>query len=248
MSAANIPPMLDGSKTQTRRIMNPQPDTLLAFNGVGRPDINPPVAEFHAVGVDRKTGLMEYLARTAKHEPINAFMSGKDSVTSEIRCPYGVAGDRLYIKEAYCIERWWNHGASIRLDGHYLADNAPFCVVLTPEEAKLLLARKRKTGTSQSIFMYRSLARIWRELTGVRAERLQDISEEDAKAEGVTFFPVVSHATGYRYAYQQLWDSLHGKDRRVSYEDDDGKRCWRIVPAMPWASNPWVWVLGLKAI
>ncbi|MEY2500608.1 MAG: hypothetical protein QOI07_942 [Verrucomicrobiota bacterium] len=146
------------------------------------------------------------------------------------RCPYGVAGDRLWVRETFRITRWWKHGAArIRLDGFYISDGCPFCVVLTAAESAKFCKWKRKLGNFPSIFMFRSLSRILREITKVRVERLQDISEEDAEAEGCAFFPVISHATGYRYAFQhKVWDSLYGQGA--------------------WEKNPWVWVLEFKRV
>lgn len=70
-----------------------------------------------------------------------------------------------------------------------------------------------------SIYMPRDAARIFLKVTSVRVERLQDISEEDAKAEGVT----LKFGHTYREAFEELWESINGKKH-------------------PWKSNPWVWV------
>lgn len=84
-----------------------------------------------------------------------------------------------------------------------------------------------------SIFMPRSLSRITLEVTSVRVERLQDISEEDAKAEGVIprtngfdeSGPTKSHRTGFVYVWQDI----------------NAKRA-------PWESNPWVWVVEFNRV
>ncbi|MPN12300.1 hypothetical protein SDC9_159616 [bioreactor metagenome] len=70
-------------------------------------------------------------------------------------------------------------------------------------------------------------ARIWLEVTGVRVERLQQITEEDAKAEGAPMKnSPAAHLTGYRRGFQELWESTDGD----------------------WAANPWVWVIDFKRI
>src|ERR1017187_8104325 len=94
MSGDNPNLILSDRKTQTRRMMNPQPNGAL--------DLEPrEVAEFYPVGTDRKTGLMSYLARDKKHHPVNCFPIGNHSTKSDINCPSGVAGDRLYVREKF---------------------------------------------------------------------------------------------------------------------------------------------------
>jgi hypothetical protein len=95
-----------------------------------------------------------------------------------------------------------------------------------------------------SIFMPRAASRITLEIVSVRVERLREISEEDAKAEGSKiaaplaggwWFPesfetegAKVHGASYRYGYQSLWESIHG--------------------AGSWDLNPWVWVLELEKL
>jgi hypothetical protein len=87
-------------------------------------------------------------------------------------------------------------------------------------------------GWRPSIFMPRWASRITLEITGVRVERVRDISESDAKAEGVTPSIVGRDFDylGYRAGFQSLWDSINSK-RGYS-----------------WASNPWVWVVEFKRV
>lgn len=87
-----------------------------------------------------------------------------------------------------------------------------------------------------SIHMARWASRITLEITGVRVERLQEISDDDALAEGCVSTAVVNETkddyTG-EYAneqYARLWDSLNSK-RGYS-----------------WESNPWVWVIEFKRV
>ena len=89
-----------------------------------------------------------------------------------------------------------------------------------------------------SIFMPRWVSRITLEITDVRVERLQDISEADAIAEGVEYLPDVggwrcymNERGGYTYAvtsYRSLWESINGPGS--------------------WAANPWVWVIGYRRV
>jgi hypothetical protein len=81
--------------------------------------------------------------------------------------------------------------------------------------------------------MPRWASRIALEITNVRVERLQDISEEDAQAEGVpksiTQYGLTIDYENYREPFIELWDKINGKKH-------------------PWASNPWVWVVEFRKI
>jgi hypothetical protein len=78
--------------------------------------------------------------------------------------------------------------------------------------------------------MPRWASRITLEITDIRVERLQDITEEDAEAEGSKLdggtAPEICYT--YRYGFSKLWDSLNAKR------------------GFSWESNPWVWVIGFK--
>lgn len=87
-------------------------------------------------------------------------------------------------------------------------------------------------GWKPSIFMPRAASRITLEVTGVRVERLQDISEEDAKAEGVEPAPFckAGRPAGLEHveAFEDLWNSINGKGA--------------------WSANPWVWVVSFRRL
>lgn len=91
--------------------------------------------------------------------------------------------------------------------------------------------------------MPRWASRIQLEITGVRVERLQDISEDDARAEGADYqstsqfddkekslldIPLMDDAAPYRNGYAMLWESINGSGS--------------------WDANPWVWVLEFRRI
>lgn len=127
-------------------------------------------------------------------------------------CPYGRPGDRLWVRET-----WSQHpqfaDIAYRADGEEFEDSDGF-----------LWQPKWKP----SIHMPRRESRITLEITGVRVERLQNISEADATAEGT---PHSLHLPAGRTAvenYYHLWECING----------DGS----------WDANPWVWVIEFRKL
>ncbi len=145
--------------------------------------------------------------------------------------PYGKPGDRLWVRETWSPDppidsSWasteWN-GCGRRIDGvperfqhprfcNYSADWLHGPIVWRP-----------------SIHMPRWASRITLEVTGVRVERLQDISEADAMAEGAPWGACGSPQEGSRKAgFAKLWDSINGPNS--------------------WDANPWVWAINFKRL
>ena len=122
-------------------------------------------------------------------------------------CPYGQPGDRIYVRETFGYG-----GDAYTPDIYFRASqqDAPIQGCWHP-----------------AIHMRKADARIWLEITSVRVERLQDISEADAKAEGAPLKnSPAAHLTSYRRGFQELWESTGGD----------------------WEANPWVWVIDFKRI
>lgn len=217
--------LLDGRKTQTRRIVKPQP---WSERGMWFWHKSP-----YRAGNTTDILLAEWLQN---------------------KCPYGVAGDRLWVRETL-----WQHnnfgfplGKSPQLQSgigervwSYTADN---------------LDRDHKTGTISSIHMPRWASRITLEITNVRVERLQDITAKDCEAEGAFVDTGVGLADEEinllaRDQFQQLWDSIYAKPRPVMDDDGkvshyvsfpwDGTTATRKYRGNPWiiTPNPRVWVL-----
>ena len=131
-------------------------------------------------------------------------------------CPYGSVGDTLWVRETWTMdpndygypqEQWRNFVA-------YRADD--------PEQ------KVTHWGWRPSIHMPRWACRLRLRITSVRPERLQDITENDAEAEGVDYLPAAPAALDHRTAFAGLWDSLNAKRGH------------------PWSDNPWVWVIGFS--
>lgn len=99
-----------------------------------------------------------------------------------------------------------------------------------------------------SIFMPRWASRLTLEVTDVRVERLQDITEEDARAEGIRPFPFRpddGFPVCYGYAVEDLKTNLFDPTAVRAYD-----RLWDSInlKRAPWDSNPWVWVVSFKRI
>jgi hypothetical protein len=154
-----------------------------------------------------------------------------DGTTSVIHCPYGKPGDRLWVKETWrpldtLREARANHG---HMCVRYAADSGG----ITHDASLIPSGWKRpkaaKTGNVSPLFMPRWASRITLEVTGVRVERLQSISRDDAIAEGCE---MPTQARGMHpwpeEQYATLWESING----------DGS----------WAANPWVWVVEFARV
>lgn len=107
----------------------------------------------------------------------------------------------------------------------YTADDDVARRTLTAAEARKFEARKKPFACHPGRFMYRSLSRLTLEIAHVRVERLQAISEDDARAEGVT--PRTPGETHVQ-AFTALWHKIHGE--------------------ASWAANPWCWVITFKVL
>lgn len=186
-----------------------------------------------------------------------------------IPCPYGEPGDLLWVRETfrrYCHvdEMGYTHFDKEIIE--FAADNPPAIYLVDGDGAHEF----NKDGTEKfvpwrpSIHMPKDIARIWLEVTDVRVERLQDISEEDAIAEGVikidygietpsgsasvdggkTFHPFKpQHVYGYSV------DSTCAREQSLSTARAAFGNLWqKINGADSWNSNPWVWVVSFKVL
>lgn len=214
MIGPNIQPILADLKTQTRRIVNPQPtdsDWAYARKALGGNTelAYPVVSELGGVGlrVDRRkaTGFFE----------------------NNIRCPYGRPGNRLYVKE----NGWQPKEPTLRelMEG---ADTWPEYVYDADGISEADVEQFKQWGWKRrsSTFMPRRFSRILLKITDVRIERLQDISDEDAKAEGVALpeHTCTMYDGIWRDGYRRLWESING--------------------AGSWNLNPWVWAISFRRI
>lgn len=161
-------------------------------------------------------------------------------------CPYGKPGDILWVKESfYAWGKWVKNGKTksgkqkwkfIDLTGEDFQYKYEDC---KPHRIKRGTSRELGWYKRPSLFMPKAAARIWLQVEHVRVERLQDISEAEAKKEGIyiqeTGFycwhndaSLLHSAAEAKPAFKKLWQSINGPDS--------------------WKQNPCVWVISFKVL
>lgn len=202
---------------------------------------------------DRKTQTRRALRQRIEGDPqyrVGDYLCDADTGKA-FQCPYGHPGDRINVKEThYAWGRWekrfseekgrdeWHFIDMTIETGHCYRYAADVSVITMKRDSPIPGWHKRP-----AIFMPRVASRIALEVTGVRVERLQDISEADAKAEGAepsTFdfagpaeralldYPLMEHGSPYRNGYALLWESINGSGS--------------------WDANPLVWVVEFRRL
>lgn len=160
----------------------------------------------------------DYMLQNNEDPEIEEFLK-----VTVLNCPYGKVGDLLWVRETIMNHKWIG-------EFHYKADKDNSFI------------KEMKGWFIPSIHMPKEAARIWLEITDIKVERLKDISEEDAIAEGVERI-----ADGFKnyakipklistlqcfdkayYSYLSLWESING------FESSE--------------LNPWVWVITFKRV
>lgn len=221
-SAPMVRAILDGRKTQTRRIVKPQPkiaywqDPFFMSPKNGRSRFRPVAPDW------------------------------PDSEDDDIYCPYGQPGRRLWVREAFALPKEFDH-----LPPSECPHNLRFYREACPDVPG---ARNPRIGKWRpGMFMPRCHSRIDLEVTEIRVERLQAISESDCLAEGIQKQNVIvdchcaggTHTEvsedryfcdgcdeqGFKFAadaYAHLWESINGPGS--------------------WDANPFVWVIAFKVI
>jgi hypothetical protein len=152
-------------------------------------------------------------------------------------CPYGMLGDRLWVRESTEAD-YDTHDAVVL--ARYCADKAPVLITDCADPAfnDSVAHWNYPRDVRPSIHMKREQARLLLEITAVRVERLQDISEQQALAEGVKpescdhirqdCSDIGCWGDTAKGAFGFLWESING--------------------AGTWSANPWVWVVEFKRV
>ena len=217
--------LLEGRKTQTRRVVKPQPAPNQPHDGG---------TTWH------------FDARRGVHVPCGSVGHLSVKEKGGLACPYGQPGDRLWVRET-----WAPHADELQ---HYSATTPASASIYYQADGGLWGDDDMRAGRGwfvpgdphvnrwhPSIHMPRWASRLTLEVTGVRVERLQDISESDARAEGVARnpaqegtwldYPAGTSAAGWKdpqRSFQSLWETINGPDS--------------------WAANPWVWVVEFRRV
>lgn len=200
-NAEMVRAILDDRKTQTRRIMKPQP-----------------------VPINSGANHVWYC------EKIDASLDVKDALQDgnvgwygliSSVCPLGGVGDRLWVRET------WQCG---------LCTESTFAYKSTHKPTDLEEGWNEKIKWRPSSQMPRWASRILLEITGVRVERLQDISQADAIAEGAPPGHPSIDAVSREYGFPDFPRSWFGQ------------KWWHIYGKENWQANPWVWVIEFKQI
>lgn len=191
--------MLAGRKTQTRRVVVPQPE--FEFHGV-------PFVAAHEIGEAPKN----------------------------IKCPYGQPGDTLYVKETFRV--WKDEDSLFTGRLSFVEPERQERIKKNTEYRATCDPHAEEGNWRPSIFMPPWLSRLTLKVQAVRVERLQDISEEDARAEGAdrkmwitsSLISGANNAAGelgtFREGYKDIWNAINGPGA--------------------WDANPWVWVVGFE--
>jgi hypothetical protein len=215
-SSPMVRALLAGTKTQTRRILKPG---------------------HHKLPVDTKGG-WTYSTGPGGFGGISRDEFGGVSIFPLPRCPYGVVGDRLWVRETH---------AKFSV-GEGLDRSVPQCVAYRATcdadggfdyvDGRGEAMRLKVTKWTPGIHMPRWASRITLEITDIRLERVQDISEADAKAEGMLFHD--GHS-GWRHDVNYVF--VEGTPRGAFFA------LWRLLNGEEsLRANPWVWAISFTRL
>ena len=183
-SAPMVRAILDGTKTQTRRVVK----------FTREPIEHPQMADVLTARIGQRDVW------------VNSQASHPNHISKA--CPYGQTGDRLWVREAFHLRTGLGpveKRLSYRADGYL-----------------------HMRGWTPSIHMPRFASRILLEISGVRVEKLQDISPEDAEDEGVIPMTGDNYLDNLLRGFRFTWESINGPES--------------------WEANPWVWVVEFKRV
>lgn len=215
-SGAMLLAIMEGRKTQTRRVMRKQPFIL----DLGDDRHGPKTPHW----------VIDYSDQRKR----SAWKVGESPYWTD--CPYGGPGDRLWVKE-----EWWpafkrtetNNGCAYRSD------------YLRPALLGLDHTIANERYWRGPVLMPRWASRIALEVLSVRAQQLQEITAEDAIAEGIPQSAGEAAALGL---IDLAKTPGHEWDNRTSVENF--ALAWDRINSkrVPWATNPWVWVLTFRRL
>lgn len=224
--------ILDGKKTQTRRIISKNNSTAC-----GHRRLYDHLLWDRGVHPDRgysKDG-WEYL-HVAAWNPADgpSPKNDKDLLWYRVRSARE-PGTMLWVRESFCLldqDHWWDYRKpkdfKYSIGRGYRANGCAYRAETDSDGDDIRKGYGYKW--TPSIHMPRWASRLTLEITSVRVQRVQEISEDDAQAEGVEWnnTPMRFGHTCAKSAYAALWDEING--------------------AGSWESSPWVWALTFKVL
>ncbi|MFB6453741.1 hypothetical protein ACE38W_00595 [Chitinophaga sp. Hz27] len=199
--------LLAGKKTQTRRL-------------TGLELMNEAPNSWASIGIKSDNGILKQVF----------FKNGKYTA---VKCPYGEPGDILWVRERFArYEKVPMYGS---ISGYLYADgtqNYPSDALVLPGNGYIPYAVKWRP----SIHMPKEAARIYLQVTDRRVDRIQDIIENDAIAEGIN--EVMGGYQNYTALYRDALNPIHSFKSLI--EKIHGKELW--------LQNPWVWVVSFRML
>lgn len=211
--------ILEGKKTQTRRVMNPQPEEGYGSITVGY---------YHPTKVN-KDG--------EQYPGDEVFGAYTDDGEWGWISPYGQVGDHLWVRETWATSKRLD-----RFSPNYIGKAGTVALWYKTNDNQIDNPIEVRGKWRPSIHMPRWASRITLEITNIRVQRLQDVSADDAFEEGMskeiaTHLGLSTHEsqeefnfTACRRVFHELWDSINSK-RGYS-----------------WGNNPFVWVLSFNKV
>jgi hypothetical protein len=268
-STPMVQAILEGRKTQTRRLMKPQP--WYGSQVPGGPHFIYPPGSGNRFNADVSKNGNWYVMEECSQRRFSKMAKWQPS-------------DVLWVRESFRVNTWVPDDGEISF--RYEADGATSHLMMVDwEESECERFNKyweqscddlTKAGYEPgederyadydykalrlrpNIFFLKEAARIWVQVESVRVERLQDISEEDAKAEGVK----TAHCESNEGCPSQLckekcaasgewWNYLapDGEGFPAASAKESFESLWQSINGTDsWKANPWVWVVSFKVI
>lgn len=237
--------ILEDRKTQTRRTVNPQPSPVEYY--------------LHGEISDSRNGLPSFRDEAGKgwascgpfrcpYIAEGMYAGEKGILGNSLTDDQSERHSRLWVREAFYQFGHWEpvtgkkeRTRTGRQRWKFVPDSQE--IVFTPPHADFRKGRHSKDPETKAWhkrlgrFMPRKASRITLEVTAVRVERLQDISEEDALAEGLT-------------EWQGMWGWPEDTQARWSRDPVAAYRClWESINGSgSWDANPWVWVVEFRRV
>lgn len=221
------PLVFAGTKTMTRRVVRPQPD------------------HFHR----------DIVGKAKPYTPEDWSRLLPQSGDKQVGCPYGKPGDILYVRETHYVRGYWIETLDDHRTGWQFVPESLGTVLFEPPKTFRISRDKENPGHVQwykrlGRFMPKAYARTYLEVVSERVERLQEISEADAIAEGVEPNCAMrdhSNCTdhdGTYIKYGGMEDDFPAFTARESFQS-----LWEFINGEgAWDARPWVWVVEFKRV